>query len=129
MNSETPSATNGSVAQVYQATQASILAVGRLAGSELELAGAALLRAALFATLASACLASASVMVLLLITSLLLWAGLALPAAIALTLLIAIGLAAVFGMHARRLLRYCRLHATRKQLAAMLAPSPERGVQ
>ncbi len=123
MSSETPSV--GSIGQVCHATKESAVAVKRLAASELELAGAAMMRAALLATLATACAASAAIMLMILLVALLIWAGLTWPAAAGVATVISLVSAWFFATRARSMLRHCGMSATRRQLMAMMAFNAE----
>ncbi len=114
----------GTLEQVARSAQGTLSAVGRLAESELELAGAALLRSALYAIIASGCLASASIMTMALVVAGLLAVGLPWQAAVAVAGLLALLLAIWFARRARQLLGHCGMPASRRQLAALLAYPP-----
>ncbi len=118
--SSTPADT-GSIEQVYGSTKASLAAVGRLAGSELELAAAALLRAALLTVLATVSLVAASFMAMILVAAGLVWLGLTWPAAAGVCLLLTVTAAILMALSAKRLLALCQWRATRVQLAALVA--------
>jgi len=111
----------GSIEQVYGSTKASLAAVGRLAGSELELATAALLRAALLTVLAAVSLVAASFMAMILLAAGLVWLGLSWPAAAGACLLLTVTAAILMARSAKRLLSLCQWRATRAQLAALVA--------
>ncbi len=111
----------GSIEQVYGSTKASLAAVGRLAGSELELATAALLRAALLTVLATVSLVAASFMAMILVVAGLVWLGLSWPAAAAVCLLLTVTAAILMARSAKQMLALCQWRATRAQLAALVA--------
>ena len=111
----------GSIEQVYGSTKASLVAVGRLAGSELELATAALLRAALLTVLATVSLVAASFMAMILVAAGLVWLGMSWPASAAICLLLTVSASLLLAFSAKRLLGLCQWRATRTQLAALVA--------
>jgi len=113
----------GPIEAVCHSTQTTFAAVGRLAGSEIELATHAALRAALLMSLASACVAAAAIMGLILMVAALVWMGMSWIGAVASSALIAIALAALLARRARQLLGLCQFRSTRRQLAALFAIS------